>query len=357
MTTDAFDFPLDEALIAQQPLADRAASRLMRLDRATAAVSHHRFAELPELLRPGDLLVVNDTRVVPARFFCRRPTGGKIEGLFLRQDDQGQWLAMLKNAARCKVGEVLTLQGPATVTLQLVANTGAGEWVLAPTPPGPARPVLEAAGITPLPPYIHRPGPNDSSDKDRYQTVYATRPGAVAAPTAGLHFTPDLLARLEARGIGSARVTLHVGLGTFQPVSASRPEEHRMHEEWYELSPAAADALNAAKASGRRLVAVGTTSVRVLETLARRPGRSAGDPLFAPASGWTSIFLYPPARFLAVDALITNFHLPRSTLLMLVAAFCSPASTAGIATIHSAYREAVERQYRFFSYGDAMLIE
>ena len=357
ITTDEFDFPLDEALIAQEPLADRSASRLMRLDRAKAAVSHHRFADLPDLLRPGDLLVVNDTRVVPARFFCRRPTGGKVEGLFLRQDAQGRWQALLKNAARCKGGEVLTLQGPQPVALLLVENVGAGEWLLSPSPPGPALPVLEAAGVTPLPPYIHRPAQGDSADKDRYQTVYAARPGAVAAPTAGLHFTGDLLARLAAQDIHTVHLTLHVSLGTFLPVSAPRPEEHRMHSEWYELSPAAAEALNAAKAAGRRLVAVGTTSVRVLETIARRPGRSGADPLFLAASGWTDIFLYPPASFLAVDALITNFHLPRSTLLMLVSAFCCPASTAGVATIQSAYREAIAQRYRFFSYGDAMLIE
>ncbi|MCY2924364.1 MAG: tRNA preQ1(34) S-adenosylmethionine ribosyltransferase-isomerase QueA [Planctomycetota bacterium] len=360
MTADDFDFPLDEGLIAQEPLADRSGSRLMRLDRATRRVSHHRFADLPGLLRPGDLLVVNDTRVVPARFFCRRPTGGRIEGLFLRQDDQGYWQVLLKNAGRCKPGEVLTLQGPQPLALRLVENVGSGEWLLAPSPAGPALPVLEAAGVTPLPPYIHRPSEGnsgDSLDRNRYQTVYAARPGAVAAPTAGLHFTGELLAQLADRDIHAVQLTLHVGLGTFLPVTASRPEEHRMHSEWYELSPSAAAALNSAKASGRRLVAVGTTSVRVLETLARRPGRSPSDPLFAPASGWTDIFLYPPASFFAVDALITNFHLPRSTLLMLVSAFCCPASTAGIATIQSAYREAVERKYRFFSYGDAMLIE
>ena len=357
ITADDFDFPLDEALIAQEPLADRSGSRLMRLDRDRPGVCHHRFADLPELLRPGDLLVVNDTRVVPARFFCRRPTGGKIEGLFLRQDAQGHWQALLKNAGRCKPGEVLTLQGPQPVALRLVENVGAGEWRLEPDPPGPALPVLEAAGVTPLPPYIHRPSQGDSADEARYQTVYAARPGAVAAPTAGLHFTPELLAQLAARDIHTVPLTLHVGLGTFLPVTASRPEEHRMHSEWYELSPSAASALNAAKASGRRLVAVGTTSVRGLETIARRPARSACDSLFIPASGWTDIFLYPPATFFAIDALITNFHLPRSTLLMLVAAFCSPGSLAGIATIQSAYREALAQRYRFFSYGDAMLIE
>lgn len=357
LTTDDFDFSLDEALIAQRALSDRAASRLLCLRRASGALSHRVFADLPDLLAPGDLLVLNDTRVVPARFFCRRASGAKVEGLFLRQLPDGLWEVLLKNARRCKLGETLALQGPGGVTVRLEANPGPGRYHLALHPNAPAVEILESAGITPLPPYIHRPAAGEPVDKTRYQTVYAATPGAVAAPTAGLHFTPELLAQLAARDIQSVRLTLHVGLGTFQPVSAPRPEDHVMHAEWYEASPAAAAALNAAKAAGRRLVAVGTTSLRVLETLARLPGRSPSDPLFAPASGWTDIFLYPPCPFLAADALITNFHLPRSTLLMLVAAFCSPGSTAGLPMILAAYREAIAHRYRFYSYGDAMLIE
>jgi len=357
LTTDDFDYPLDEALIAQQPPADRAASRLLRLQRRTGRITHHTFRDLLRLLRSDDVLVVNDTRVLPARFFCRRKTGGKIEGLFLRQLPDARWEALLKNADRCNGGEELALQGTRNATLRLLEDLGAGRYLLAVSPPAPAVQILEAAGFTPLPPYIRRDGTDDPADRTCYQTVYADRPGAVAAPTAGLHFPPQLLADLAAIGIQTVRLTLHVGLGTFQPVSAACPEEHTMHSEWYELSAAAAETLRAAQSVGRRLVAVGTTSLRVLETIARRPGRCPTDPLLAAASGWTDLFLYPPAPFHAVDALLTNFHLPRSTLLMLVAAFCSPGSTTGLPVILSAYRKAIAARYRFYSYGDAMLIE
>ena len=355
-TADQFDFELPEELIAQQPLADRSRSRLMVLHRGDGSIEHRTFVDLPELLTPGDVLVVNDTRVIPAKFLCRRATGAKIEGLFIRETSVGQWEVMLKNAAKCAIGERLSIDGADDVTVELIENEGKGRWRLAVAPAGPAVAVLDRIGRTPLPPYIRRADASqDIDDRRRYQTVYAAQPGAVAAPTAGLHFTDDVLAALDDRGIERVALTLHVGLGTFLPVKVDRLDDHDMHAEWYELSAAAASRLNAARAEGRRIVAVGTTSVRVLETIAQKSEKRDG-PLFCPASGWTDIFLYPPANFLAVDALVTNFHLPKSTLVMLVAAFCSPGQTSGTATILSAYAQAVANDYRFYSYGDAMLI-
>jgi len=354
LTTDQFDYPLPQELIAQQPLAERAASRLMVLQRSSGRTTHRVFADLPEVLRTGDLLVVNDTQVLPAKFSCRRGTGGRIDGLFLAEQPDGTWLALLKGAARCRPGEMLTAVGAEDVTFELIADEGQGQWRLRASEPSTVA-VLQRIGRTPLPPYIHRPdGSADEDDRRRYQTVYARRPGAVAAPTAGLHFTEAILAALDQRGIGRVALTLHVGLGTFQPVKADRVDQHPMHAEWYELPAETADRLNAARQEGRRIVAIGTTSVRVLETVA---GDAPAQAPFRAASGWTDIFLYPPAMFRATEALITNFHLPRSTLLMLVAAFCSPGNAKGIATILHAYAEAVRAEYRFYSYGDAMLIE
>ena len=352
---DHFDFELPEELIAQRPPARRDASRLLHLNRAPGLWDDCSFSQLPQLLRRGDLLVMNDTLVIPARFRCTRSTGGRVEGLFLRTSGSGQWEVMLKNAGRCKVGESLTMTAgdPAErISIVLVENLGAGRWVAAPTGGGDVLEILHAVGTTPLPPYIHR-GANDDDgdDRQRYQTVYASRPGAVAAPTAGLHFTAELFGALTDAGIGACFLTLHVGDGTFLPVKTDELADHRMHTEVYELSDETARAINAARDEGRRIVAVGTTVVRVLETLAARGDR------FAPARGATDIFIYPPAEFQAVDALITNFHLPRSTLLMLVSAFCSPGSADGVEMILAAYRHAVESGYRFFSYGDAMLIE
>ncbi|HDZ21892.1 hypothetical protein LCGC14_0226220 [marine sediment metagenome] len=353
--TDDFDFDLPQSLIAQHPLDSRDASRLMVLRRATGEVAHRTFSDLPHLLRPDDLLVINDTRVIPARFFCRRATGGKIEGLFTRETAPGQWDVMLKGAGRCTVGERLELIGD-DVELTLAAKLGEGCWRITIEPACPAVDVLDRAGRTPLPPYIRRPdASNDTDDRQRYQTVYADQPGAVAAPTAGLHFTQAVFDALAARGVETLTLTLHVGLGTFLPVKVGRLADHQMHAEWYELSAAAAERLNAARRQGRRIVAVGTTSVRVLETVAR--DAPAGGDLFGPASGWTDIFLYPPAEFRATDALITNFHLPRSTLVMLVAAFCAPGETGGTQMILNAYAQAVRQGYRFFSYGDAMLVD
>ena len=357
LRTSDFDYALDPELIAQQPLRRRDRSRLMALHRRTGRCDHHVFAELASLLRPGDLLVLNDTRVVPARFFCRRATGGRVEGLFLREPEAGRWEVLLRNAGRCRPEESLALAGAEGAELQLLEDRGEGNWLLAVRPPRPAADVLAEAGRTPLPPYIRRPGDperppaTEPIDRDRYQTIYAAHNGAVAAPTAGLHFTEEVLSGLAARGIETCRLTLHVGLGTFAPVKADTLADHPMHGEWYELPGGSATALNDARQAGRRIVAVGTTSVRVLETVADEAGR------FRAADGWTRLFLHPPAEFRAVDALITNFHLPRSTLLMLVAAFCSPGRTDGVQTILAAYAEAVRRRYRFYSYGDAMLIE
>ncbi|MFP4105539.1 MAG: tRNA preQ1(34) S-adenosylmethionine ribosyltransferase-isomerase QueA [Phycisphaerae bacterium] len=354
MTTSDFDYHLPESLIAQKPADRRDRSRLMRLQRSAGRVSHHVFADLPDLLREGDLLVFNDTKVIPARFFCRRATGGQIEGLFLQQLEEGRWEVMLRNAGRCKIGEGIELENSAGVQLILREDLGKGRYIVQPAPEASAAEILSQAGRTPLPPYIRRgKDSDDTADHDRYQTVYAERPGAVAAPTAGLHFTEELIQRLTSAGMQQARVTLHVGMGTFQPVKVDRIDEHKMHSEWYELSEQTAETLNQARRDGRRIIAVGTTSVRVLETVARD---CDGFPL-SPASGWTDIFISPPSPIRAIDGLITNFHLPKSTLLMLVAALCSPGSTDGLPMILSAYQQAVENRYRFFSYGDAMLIE
>jgi len=353
-----FDYDLPPELIAQSPHPQRDASRLLALCRADGQTRHHVFAELPSLLRKGDLLVLNDTRVIPAKFSCRRGTGGKVDGLFLREISSGVWEVLLRNVGRGGAGGRIALVGAEDVRLELRENLGEGRWRVGVDPPGSAIEVLQRAGRTPLPPYIRRAGPSrDQADRDRYQTVHAAKPGAVAAPTAGLHFTAELLEKLRRRGVGVASVTLHVGLGTFAPVKAQRLEEHEMHAEWYELPGETADLLNAARREGRRVIAVGTTSVRVLETVAAQPQATGGQSRFSHDTGWTDIFIHPPCRFRAVDALITNFHLPRSTLLMLVAAFCSPGRTSGLGMILNAYREAIRLRYRFYSYGDAMLIE
>jgi len=375
LTTGDFDYDLPGELIAQQPCRPRDRSRLMVLRRSDGAASHHIFSELPELLQPGDLLVVNDTRVIPAKFTCRRQTGGRIEGLFLRQIEPGRWEVLLKGAGRCRLDEKLQLVGASGSELRLAEKSPAGRWFVDLLPPDEALAVLQKAGRTPLPPYIRRPGrasgasepgrasepggaggqaadQADQSDRDSYQTVFAARPGAVAAPTAGLHFTERVLSDLKRHGIDLAGVTLHVGLGTFAPVKRQRLADHRMHCEWFELPPAAAEKINTARKQARRIVAVGTTAMRVLESSARsNPG---GD--LVAGQGWTDLFIYPPARFHAADALITNFHLPASTLLMLVAAFCSPGKMDGTGMILNAYAEAIRMRYRFYSYGDAMLI-
>jgi len=326
----------------------------MVLTRPDGRTSHHVFADLPELLGRGDLLVINDTRVIPAKFTCRRVTGGKVEGLFLRQLEPGRWEVMLKGAGRCRAGERLAVVSAEDVRLQLTEALDEGRWLVTMEPPESAGQLLQRIGRTPLPPYIRRPAPAaDVEDQQRYQTIYASQPGAVAAPTAGLHFSKTVFDGLTRRGIETASLTLHVGPGTFAPVKQEDLADHRMHGEWYELPGETAQKVNAARRAGRRVVAVGSTSLRVLEAVARQ---ALGGEL-RPASGWTDLFIYPPAEFRVVDAMITNFHLPRSTLLMLVAAFCSPGKTDGLGMILTAYAEARKRRYRFYSYGDAMLIQ
>lgn len=350
-----FDYDLPARLIAQRPADRRDASRLMIVSRAKRSWRHGFFADLPSLLQESDLLILNDTKVIPARFLCRRTGGGRIEGLFLHTESDGAWCVLLRNASRCRRGEILRLVGPAFSDqgLELRENLGEGQWRVQPQPEGTAEEILEKFGATPLPPYIKRPETfGDPEDRRRYQTVYAARPGAVAAPTAGLHFTPEILQTLEKKGISTVRVTLHVGLGTFAPVKTEDLSRHEMHREYYELGESAAASIEKARRAGRRVVAVGTTSVRVLETIAAEHGGR-----IVPQSGWTRLFLYPPASFRVTDALLTNFHLPRSTLLMLVSAFCDPGGSEGPAFLLRAYADAIREEYRFFSYGDAMLIE
>ncbi|MCJ7543526.1 MAG: tRNA preQ1(34) S-adenosylmethionine ribosyltransferase-isomerase QueA [Phycisphaerae bacterium] len=352
MKTSDFDYPLDIALVAQHPSAQRDQSRLLVLRRRDGRVSDHVFSELPGILKAGDLLVVNDTAVIPARFLCRRGGGGRVDGLFLRELSPGRWEVMLRNAGRCRRGETLTVEASPGVVVELGKRLGEGRYELTVSPARLALDLLREFGLPPLPPYIRRAGgEHAAADRQRYQTVYAARPGAVAAPTAGLHFTHELLAALAGKGIHTAAVTLHVGVGTFAPVKAEDPIAHRMHAEWYELPASTAEAVQAARREGRRVVAVGTTSLRVLETAG-----VAGRVLVA-GSGWTELFVYPPARFRVVDALITNFHLPRTTLLMLVAAFCSPGDEKGLERVRAAYAHASAQRYRFYSYGDAMLIQ
>lgn len=361
-----YDLPPDQ--IAQHPADARDASRLLVLDRHTGACRHETFARLPQLLPQGALLVLNDTRVLPARLRLRRLSGGRIEGLFLRESEPGTWEIMLTESRRLRPGECLSV-GKTGQQLKLLGRQAAGIWRAQPLPGGDAHELLARYGAPPLPPYIKReeaPGPakadrapqqdkeaagvpglrirNDASDGSRYQTIYARRPGAVAAPTAGLHFTPEVFANLAAAGIETAYVTLHVGVGTFTPIRTENLADHVMHAEWYECSDATANTVNSAREQGRPMVAVGTTSVRVLESCTDDAGR------LRPGSGWTRLFIYPPYRFKIVDGMVTNFHLPGSTLLAMIFAFAGRDATL------TAYREAVEHEYRFYSYGDAMLV-
>ena len=357
--TSDFDYPLPEELIAQQPLARRDDSRLMTVCRKTGRIGHERFSALPDHLKPGDLLVFNNSKVIPARLRARDPkTGGRFEILLVSPCTDDIWWTMMKPGKRAPVGKQIELLDHAG------APTGTLVEVLEINPEGHRRiRVLAAEGLEslaeqlgeiPLPPYIRREaGDSSPEDKARYQTVYAGPTGSVAAPTAGLHFTPELLDQLRRNAVETRFVTLHVGLGTFAPVKVENVEEHRMHEERFSVPSETAEAIQRAKAEGRRVIAVGTTTLRVLESVARQ---HAGSIVAGP--GTTSIFLRPPSPFLVVDALITNFHLPQSTLLMLVSAFAAPNETeAGRALILRAYAEAVRERYRFFSYGDAMFLQ
>lgn len=336
MRVSDFQFDLPDELIARHPLAERRASRLLCLDGPTGELSHRSFVDILDQLRPGDLMVFNNTRVIPARLFGRKATGGQLEILVERVLDGRRVLAHVRSSKSPKPGSQMSFEGGATATM-VARHEALFELAF----DEPVIPLMERVGHMPLPPYIDRP--DEAADRERYQTVYADRAGAVAAPTAGLHFDKELLQAIADKGVDTAQVTLHVGAGTFQPVRVEQIEDHHMHSEWLEVSQAVVDAVNACKARGGRVIAVGTTSVRSLESAAR-------DGVLKPYSGDTDIFLYPGKPFHVVDALVTNFHLSESTLLMLVSAF------AGYPETMQAYRAAVENRYRFFSYGDAMFI-
>jgi len=344
-----FDYELPPELIAQEPAERRDGARMMVLDRSTRTIAHRRFTDLPEFLRPPDLLVVNDTRVIPARLFGRKAkegTGGKVEFLLLEETAPGQWDALMRCRRRPKPGDQVMLDEDLAV-VTVLEDGELGRVKIRVESALPWLEVLDRIGQTPLPPYIQRKNVSEeraAADKVRYQTVFAREPGAVAAPTAGLHFTPDVLERLAARGIGHATVTLHVGIGTFRPVSVENVRDHRMDFERWEVPEETARRIAEAKAAGGRVVAVGTTSVRTLESAAARPeGFGAGQ-------GRTDLFIHPPYAFRMADAMVTNFHLPKSTLIMMISAF------AGREFVLEAYREAIRERYRFYSYGDCMLM-
>jgi S-adenosylmethionine:tRNA ribosyltransferase-isomerase len=336
-----FDYDLPPHLIAQHPLAERDQSRLLVVRRQNGSLEHRIFADLPDLLDPADLLVLNDTRVLPARLLgVRERTGGKWEGLFLRCEPDGSWEMLSKTRGRLFKNETILVDGG--LRLQLMHQLEPGRWRMLPRSNENHVDLLNRFGQVPLPCYIRR-GRADEPDRERYQTVFAHRPGAVAAPTAGLHFTPPVFERLRSRGICWTFVTLHVGAGTFQPIKVEDYRQHPMHAEWGQLSAESAGAITACKARRGRVVAVGTTAVRVLETAAA----------LGPVKEWsgeTKLFIYPPYSFQVVDGLLTNFHLPRSTLLLLAGAF------AGVELLEQGYRAAIAQAYRFYSYGDAMLV-
>jgi S-adenosylmethionine:tRNA ribosyltransferase-isomerase len=338
MRTTDFDYELPPERIAQTPVEPRHSSRLLVLRHEQDTIEHTHFWDIADYLNPDDLLVINQTRVIPARVFARKPTGGRVELLLLRRRDATTWEALV-GGKRLVAGRTLTLEdGPEVeIAEELEGSRRLVRFA------GPVEAYLERKGQMPLPPYIHTPLANP----ERYQTVYAVQPGSAAAPTAGLHFTPELMDRLRAKGIRFAGVTLHVGLDTFAPVNEDDPQEHKIHTEWCELSAETAELINQTHQAGGRIVAVGTTSVRTLESAARA---AAPGQVVAPYSGPTDLFILPGFTFRAVDVMITNFHLPRSTLLMLVSAF------AGRERVLAAYRTAVEQEYRFYSFGDAMLI-
>ncbi len=340
LNVNDYDFELPEELIAQVPLLDRTSSRLLVLDRETGDIEHRHFRDVLDYLNKGDALVVNDSRVLPARLFgAKQETGGKVELLLLKQTEDDVWEALVKPAKKVRVGSVVEF-GDGLLQAECVEELPEGGRRFKFDYDGIFYEILDELGTMPLPPYIRE----QLDDQDRYQTVYARERGSAAAPTAGLHFTEELLEAAKAKGVRLIPLTLHVGLGTFRPVTADSIEEHTMHSEYFELSAESAAALREIRANGGRIFAVGTTSTRTLETIMRNHGD------FVESSGWTDIFIYPGVELKAIDGLITNFHLPKSTLVMLVSAF----ATRDI--ILHAYRTAVAERYRFFSFGDAMLI-
>ena len=339
MLVSDFRFELPDALIARYPADRRDASRLMALDRQGVQLAESTFDRIGDWLRPGDLLVLNDTRVIPARLFGTKTTGGRVEIFLVEPRGQG-WRCLLRSSKPCRPGQIIQL--PAGVTAEVTGRVGEQDWLVGFSGTDYFERWLEQYGQMPIPPYLGRE--SEAIDRERYQTVYAGDPGAVAAPTAGLHFTPELLQQLEQQGVELARITLHVGLGTFQPVRVARVQDHHIHRERYRISDETAAAIAAVKSRGGRIIAVGTTVCRTLEYAADKGG------VVGAGGGDADIFIYPGYRFKVVDALLTNFHLPESTLLMLVAAF------AGRGFVLHAYTEAVQRGFRFYSYGDAMLI-
>ena len=352
-----FDYPLPPELIAQQPAAERDASRLLVVHRRDARWEHRRFSDLLQFVAPGDAVIFNDSRVIPARLWGKKSgSGGQIEMLLVEENAPNDWWALLRPGKRARAGTEIQLtdaHGNATAHTAVVLEKNAdGQCRLRFSGSENIFDALEKIGETPLPPYIERtPHQASPGDRERYQTIYAQAPGSVAAPTAGLHFTPRLLAQLRDAGAQLGFVTLHVGLGTFAPMKAATLGEHVMHEERYEMPPATAELLARTRAAGRRVFAIGTTTARVLESVAAQ-----NHGALLAGRGRTKLFLHPPARFQIVDALLTNFHLPQSTLLMLVSAFAAPGEMRGRDLTLAAYADAVRERYRFFSYGDAMLL-
>jgi len=343
---DQYDYTLPRDLIAQHPLPRRTDARLMVVSRSSGEIQHAHIRDLPGLLRSSDCLVLNDTRVIPARLVGRRErTGARWTGLFLSADEHGVWQVLSKTRGKLEPGEAIVVVSwdvRQSIALRLLTKLDGGVWAVRPEPLGEPLEILGRIGRVPLPPYI-RDGEMVEEDTQRYQTVFAQEPGAVAAPTAGLHFTPELLAALTRKGISQELLTLHVGVGTFRPITVDRLEEHPMHSEWCSVSAEVADRLRSHQAAKHRIIAVGTTVARTLETAA-----ASGE--IQPFSGRTNLFIRPPFTFHACDALLTNFHLPRSTLLILVRTF------GGDELIRRAYDEAIQEGYRFYSYGDAMLV-
>ena len=340
MKTSDFYYDLPQELIAQTPIEKRDTSRLMTLDRATGEVGHHRFYELPDFLRPGDCLILNDSRGLPARLLGQRlPGGGACEVLLLTDKGDKTWECLVRPGRKMRTGAKLSF-GNGELTAEVVGEVEGGNRLVRFDYEGIFLEVLEHLGKMPLPPYIKE----ELQDKERYQTVYSKVLGSAAAPTAGLHFTPELLEKIEAKGVGVGYVTLHVGLGTFRPVKEEEITDHEMHSEFCTIPQETADLINKTKANGGRVICVGTTSCRTLESWAAEDGH------MEPKSGWTNIYIYPGYRFKVMDGLVTNFHLPESTLIMLVSAF------AGRERVLAAYEEAVRERYRFFSFGDAMFI-
>ncbi len=339
--TSDFSFDLPDELIAHRPLDQRDHSRLMHLNRSKNSITHRRFFDLPQFLNAGDRIIFNNTRVIPGRVYVLKDTGGKIELLFIKELSPTKWNVIAKPAKRLKEGTVVTLEKDPSVSFTVTESCEDGSRNLICAEP--ITPILERVGEMPIPPYMERRA--DESDNTTYQTVYAEKRGAVAAPTAGLHFTDEILEQIRAKGVDVSFVTLHVGIGTFRPVKVDNILEHTMHSEEYEIDPTTAEAINETKAKGGRVIAVGTTVVRTLESNCDDSG------VVHAGRGSTEIFIYPGYRFKMIDALITNFHLSESTLLMLVSAFYNRES------VMDAYRVAIEERYRFFSYGDSMFIE